>query len=148
MYDLKKHLQKDLSDLINKTLKHVDKNLSEFFTMVSGENNPFSTKMLDSNILTRDEVHFLLQIVAVSHFPKGLSVDLLLEAASSQNEQVRVATFEVLENLLQGTLKDKVKSILLKLLESETILENKLQGKLQESIKRISLRLCNKGNAK
>ena len=145
--ELKKHLQKDLSDLINKTLKHVDKNLSEFFTMVSGENNPFSTKMLDSNILTRDEVHFLLQIVAVSHFPMGLSVDLLLEAASSQNEQVRVATFEVLENLLQGTLKDKVKAILLKLLESETILENKLQGKLQESIKRISLRLCNKGNA-
>ena len=137
--DLKLHLRADMDSLVKKTINHVNTHLDQFFQLVSAEEKQFSTKMLDANILARDKVHFLLQIVAVSHFPRGLSIDLLVEAISSANEQVRVASFEVLENLLQGKIKDNVKSTLLKLLESESALEQKLQGRLDESI----LCICN-----
>ena len=137
--DLKVHLRAEMNSLVKKTIDHVDTHLDQFFKLVSAEEEQFSTTMLDANILARDKVHFLLQIVAISHFPRGLSIDLLVEAISSANEQVRVASFEVLENLLQGTIKDNVKSTLLKLLESESALERKLQGRLDESV----LCICN-----
>ena len=99
--DLKVHLRAEMNSLVKKTIDHVDTHLDQFFKLVSAEEEQFSTTMLDANILARDKVHFLLQIVAISHFPRGLSIDLLVEAISSANEQVRVASFEVLENLLQ-----------------------------------------------
>jgi CRP-like cAMP-binding protein len=134
--DLQHHFKEPFQRLVDDAVARVKKNVDEFSVWISTASR-WSADLVHGNIRVRDEVHFMLQLCAVAHFPPGLSVDLILEGISSSDRQLKTASLEVVDNLLEGKLKQRVQQILSSLLTCEEILLTLQHGSLQSCVDRI-----------
>ncbi len=134
--ELKAHMSSEFEGLLQSAAVCVTNKLKEFHAFLS-DVKQWSAKIVLGNIRIREEVHFLLQLCALNHFPKGVSIDLLLEGVSSPNEQLKTVSFEILDNLLQGNIKLSVRNILSLLLRIEETLLIIQDSSFQSSISTV-----------